>query len=40
MDDFGLGKVLEWDGEEGLLEDERGDIIRFSSDGKLSSRQP
>ncbi|NDG26424.1 MAG: hypothetical protein EB120_04515 [Proteobacteria bacterium] len=32
MNDFGLGKVLEWDGEEGLLEDEQGDIIRFSSD--------
>jgi hypothetical protein len=28
--DFGLAKVVEWDGEEGLLEDEQGEIIRFS----------
>lgn len=30
MDGYGVAKVIEWDGEEGLLEDEQGDIIRFS----------
>lgn len=28
--DFGLAKVIEWDGVEGLLEDEQGDVIRFT----------
>jgi hypothetical protein len=27
---YGLAKVIEWNGEEGLLEDEQGDILRFS----------
>lgn len=27
---FGLGKVIEWDGQEGLIEDEQGEIIRFT----------
>lgn len=28
--DFGLGKVIEWDGEQGLIEDEQGEVIRFT----------
>lgn len=28
--DFGLAKVIEWDGKEGLLEDEQGEVIRFT----------
>lgn len=28
--DFGLGKVIEWDGEEGLIEDEQGEVLRFT----------
>lgn len=28
--DFGIAKVIEWDGKEGLLEDEQGDVIRFT----------
>lgn len=27
---YGLAKIIEWDGEEGLLEDEQGDIVRFT----------
>lgn len=30
--DFGVATVIEWDGKEGLLEDEQGEVIRFTED--------
>jgi len=28
--EFGIAKVIDWNGEEGLLEDEQGEVIRFT----------
>jgi len=28
--DFGVAKIIDWNGEEGLLEDEQGEVIRFT----------
>lgn len=30
--EFGLATIIEWDGQEGLLEDEQGEVIRFTQD--------
>lgn len=30
--DYGLGKIIEWNGYEGLIEDSHGEIIRFTGE--------
>ena len=30
--DYGLGKIVEWNGYEGLIEDSNGEIIRFTDE--------